>query len=108
MDVIPGNEIANARSHTFTIKGVGDFTLHRPLMADYKAIGRRVTALSGGMNLVDQDAMMLIRIEAILETLADDKPKGFKFDNLEDPIPLFVFLREYGEWLDSFRPDETE
>lgn len=104
IDIAP---VLAARSHTFTIEGIGDFTLHRPTNGDKIKIGQRVNVRSGGVTLADNEAAYLVKIGAILDVLADEKPKGFDFDKADDDVPFYNFFAEYNEWLSSFRRSEA-
>jgi hypothetical protein len=96
-----------AQFHTFTVAGLGSFTCHRPTVGDYIKIGRRYTQLTGAEPLTDTDALVLAKITATIETIADDLPKGASVEQLTDIKPVFDFWTEYSQWLDAFRTGET-
>jgi hypothetical protein len=106
-DIFDASPVLDARQKAFTIEGVGEFVLHRPNVGDTVAIGKRVTVLGGGQMIADVDAAVLIKAQAVLETVADEKPRGFKFAEVEDPTAIFTFWGEYSEWLESFRPSKA-
>ena len=99
--------LASARTHDFTIEGLGTFVIRRPTTADKIKIGQRMTMFASGFSLIDATASILVRVKSILDVLADVHPEGYTpqvFDDSFDIDEAVVkFWNEYDDWLATFR-----
>lgn len=96
----------------FGPKYAGNFTVHRPTIADNGQIALNYAALTGGRTvllnplMLDSHAINLMYVFCNMKVLADEKPEWFNEDELyeEDEAAVRAVHEEVERWLGSFRP----